>query len=141
MMRALILAGLTLTAGFAARPASACAIHTPLDIRSIRGADLVVTGRILNYRLGPGESARFDLAVDAVLRGRTRRNLAVRIEPTMSGAPGSMPRGRVLVALRAPGSATGRNLGASVLQSNCSDPFILDAGSARATAARRLLGR
>jgi hypothetical protein len=46
MMRHSLAAALTLVAGLAAAPASACAVHQPLDLRTALSADLVVVGRI-----------------------------------------------------------------------------------------------
>jgi len=138
MLRRSIMTALALAAAVAASPASACAVHTPVSPSAVGAADLVVVGRIVNYRPGEGgRRATFGVAVAEVLRGRAGRTLAVRLDPTMYGAPRTMPRAPVLIALRNGGGASGPGL--IVLQGMCSPPFILEAGSAPARAARRLL--
>ena len=133
MMRHSIAAALALVTAFAAAPAQACAVHQPLDLRSALGADLVVIGRIGNYRVAAGGNERFDVAVAEVLRGHAGRRVTVRYSGRMLGPPQSLPRRPVLVALRNEGGAY------TILYHICSDPFILDARSARAGATRRLL--
>lgn len=132
MLRRSIMTALVPVSAFAAAPASACAVHTPVQPAAVRSADLVVVGRIANYRAA-AHSARFDVVVGEVLRGRAGRTLAARLDGTMYGAPRSAPRGRVLIAMRIDRG------GPVVLQGMCSPPFILEAGSARAQQARRLL--
>jgi hypothetical protein len=135
MVRHLIAAALALVTVFAAGSAQACAVHQPLDLRSALEADLVVTGRIGNYRAEPGGNERFDVAVDEVLRGRAGRRVTVRYSGRMLGPPRSLPRRPVLIALRNEGGAY------AILYHICSDPFLLDARSAPAIATRRLLTR
>lgn len=133
MMRHSIAAAIALVTAFAAAPAQACAVHQPLDLRSALSADLVVTGRIGNYRVEPGGNERFDVTVAEVLRGRAGRRVTVRYSGRMLGPPRSLPRRPVLIALRAEGGAY------AILWHICSDPFLLDARSASAVATRRLL--
>jgi hypothetical protein len=135
MMRRSILAALAMATAFAAVPAQACARHEPLNLRSALSADLVVTGRIGNYRAGPGGNEFFDVAVDQVLRGRAGRRLTVRYSGRMLGPPQSLPRRPVLIALQRDGGTY------AVLWHICSDPFMLPAGSAQAAATRRLLAQ
>ena len=133
MMRRSIAAALALMTALAAGSAQACAVHQPLDLRSALGADLVVTGRIGNYRAEPGGNERFDVMVDEVLRGRAGRRVTVRYSGRMLGPPQSLPRRPVLIALRNEGGAY------AILWHICSDPFLLPAGGAQAVATRRLL--
>lgn len=135
MLRPSIIAALALAAGFAATPALACARHEPLNIGSIRNADLVVIGRIVDRRAG-GE-ARFEVAVDEVLRGRAGRRLTIGFDGRSSGLPRSLAGRRLLIALHNPGA--GSRGAFTVLHHMCSDPFVLDARSAQAGAAKRLL--
>lgn len=137
MMRFSSLAALPLAAALSAAPASACAVHTPLNLGAIRAADVVVTGRALDYRQPSGHSGRFTLMVDEVVRGQAGRRLSVSLPVTLYGAPRALPRGRLLIALRSGGAAPGTAF--TVMQGPCSPPFILEAGSAQASAARRLL--
>jgi hypothetical protein len=134
-MRHSIAAAFILVAAFAAAPAQACAVHEPLNLRSALSADLVVTGRIGNYRMEQGGHERFDVAVADVLRGRARRSVTVRYSGQMLGPARSLPRGPVLIALRREGGAY------AILSHICSDPFLLPAGSAQAVETRRLLRR
>jgi hypothetical protein len=133
MMRHGIAAAIALVTAFAAAPASACARHEELDLRAALSADLVVVGRIGNYRMERGGDERFDVAVAEVLRGRAGRSVTVRYSGRMLGQPQSLPRRPVLIALRNEGGAY------SILWHICSDPFLLPAGSAQAIATRRLL--
>ena len=132
MTRHTIAACLILGTAIAAAPAQACAVHEPLDLRSALNADLVVVGRIGNYRAGPS-GERFDVAVDEVLRGRAGRGVTVHYSGRMLGPPRSLPRRPVLIALRNEGGTY------AVLWHICSDPFLLDARSTDAIATRRLL--
>jgi hypothetical protein len=133
MMRPSLAAAFALLTGLASTPASACAVHQPLDLRSALSADLVVVGRIAQYHAGPGGNERFDVAVSEVLRGRAGGRVTVRHSDRMLGPLRSLPRRSVLIALR---SERG---GYAVLWHICSDPFLLPAGSAQAIATRRLL--
>ena len=133
-MRHSIVAAFALGLAFAAAPASACAVHEPLNIRSALSADLVVTGRIGNYRAGRGGNEWFDVTVAEVLRGRAGRRVTVRHSDRMLGPPERLRRGPVLIALRNEGGSY------AILWHICSDPFLLPAGSAQALATRRLLG-
>ena len=133
MMRHSIGLALALATTFAAAPASACAVHEPLNLRSALSADLVVVGRIGNYRAEPSGSERFDVAVAEVLRGRAGRNVTVRYSGRMLGPPERLPRRPVLIALHNEGGSY------SILWHICSDPFLLDARSAQANATRRML--
>ena len=133
MMRHSIAAALVLGAALAATSASACAVHQPLDIRSALAADLVVVGQTGPYRTGRDGTEYFDVTVAEVLRGRAGRRVTVRHSNRMLGPLRSLPRRPVLIALRSEGGAL------TVLHHICSDAFLLDAGSARARATRRLL--
>jgi hypothetical protein len=117
----------------AAAPASACARHEALDVRSALSADLVVTGRIVNHAVDPNGGDHFDVAVAEVLRGHAGRRVSVRHSDRMLGPLSSLPRRPVLIALRREGA------GSAIMWHICSDPFLLPAGSAQAAATRRLL--
>lgn len=132
-MRHSIAAALALLTAMTASPARACAVHEPLNLRSALGADLVVTGRIVNYRTDAHRNEIFDIAVGEVLRGRAGRLVTVNYSGRMLGPPGALPRRPVLAALQRSGS------GYAILWHICSDPFLFAAGSAQAIATRRLL--
>jgi hypothetical protein len=133
MMRHSIVAALLLVTAFAAAPAFACARHEALDLRAVLNADLVLVGRIGNYRMEPGGDERFDVAVSEVLRGRAGRRVTVHYSGRMLGPPQRLPRRPVLIALHNEGRAY------SILWNICADPFLLADGSAQAIATRRLL--
>ena len=133
MRRHPIAAALALATAFAAAPASACAVHEPLNLRAALSADLVVVGRIGHHNVDPNGTDHFDVAIAEVLRGRAGRRVAVRHSDRMLGPLRSLPRRPVLIALRREGG------GYAVLWHICSDPFLLDARSRSALATRRLL--
>jgi hypothetical protein len=135
--RPMIAAGVALLAIGVATPARACAVHAPLNLAAARNADVVVIGRVSGYRGGGRNSGGFNVAVDEVLSGRAARMLRVGLEPGLGGRAPALLRGRVLMALRR-SSPQG---GLTVIQHICSDPFILDASSARARTVRGMLGR
>jgi len=133
MMRHKIAATLLLVTAFVAAPSHACAVHEPLNLRSALSADLVIVGRIGNYRMEPDGNERFDVAVAEVLCGHAGRQVTVRYSGHMLGPARSLPRRPVLIGLRSEGGAY------AILWYICSDPFLLDARSASALATRRLL--
>ena len=136
-MRGLLIA--TLAAGSAAllaAPAQACAVHEPLNLNGIRRADLVVIGRIVGNRIG--RDGVFNVAVEQVLHGRAGRTIPVRFQFPGTTLPRSRPWNRYMIALQGPGT-TRPPIPFTIMQHICSDPYILEAGSARAAAARRLL--
>jgi hypothetical protein len=137
MRRLLIATALAIGVATSAAPAQACAVHEPLNLGSIRSADLVVVGRIVARRIYRGNDAVFTVAVDEVLRGRAGRTLAMRFDFGRSDPPPSRPGARFLIALGNPGAGALR--AHTVLQHICSDPFFLPAASRQAIAARRLL--
>jgi hypothetical protein len=133
MMRHSIVAAALLVTGLAATPASACARHEELNLRSALSADLVVTGRIVNYRADAQRNELFDIAVGEVLRGRAGRLVTVNYSGRMLGPPSALPRGLVLAALQRTGD------GYAIQWHMCSDPFLFPAASARGIETRRLL--
>jgi hypothetical protein len=133
MMRPSIAAAFALVTAFATSPASACAVHEQLDLRSALRADLVVVGRIVNHDVDPNGGDHFDVAVAEVLRGHAGRRVSVRHSNRMPGPLSSLPRRPVLIALRREGA------GYAITWHICSDPFLLPARSAQAVATRRLL--
>lgn len=137
MLRHSILATGALIGGFAATPASACARHAPLALGSIRSADLVVTGRIVDHRADSRDVGRFDVAVDEVLRGRAGRRVTIGFDGRFSGPSRALAGRRVLIALNNPGP--GSRGAFTVMHAMCSDPFVLDARSPSAAEARRML--
>lgn len=121
--------------GFAAsEPARACRMHAGIDLKDVRYADLVLVGRIANYRIirdeefrrkmlssprlpadlrriyESGESllpdyARFDIEVDEVLVGRAPKRVSATWDNSTFGEPEKMNAGPFLIALRRPNSA------------------------------------
>ena len=122
------LAALTATA-----PAHACRMNAPLNIEDVRFADVVVVGRIANYRIvrdhefrrkmlasphmrpedrkhyGPTTSlmpdyARFEIVVDEVLAGTAPKRIVATWDNSTFGVPETMAPGPYLIALRRPTS-------------------------------------
>lgn len=155
---AAILATMTATA-----PAGACPMRTAFPSSLFPAADVVVIGKISNYRRihehgpmalffrQPGvRYARFDITVDKVLKGRSARKLSVTLHSNMFGEPRDMPPGPFLVALNRP-DTTSYNLDKNsamarlhptlltVSQASCTEAAILDPNSPLAAEARDFL--
>jgi hypothetical protein len=114
----------------------ACITYVGPTLEDVRFADVVVVGRVSNYRIvrdeafrrqmlasphltedlrkiyeDPRESllsdyARFDVQVEEVLVGRPPNKLSVTWDNSTFGEPGQMAAGPYLIALRRPGSAS-----------------------------------
>lgn len=123
-----------LAALFAAQPASACRMHVERQVEDIRYADVVVVGRITDYRIvrdmefrrqmlaNPdlsqnlraiyedpdktllGDYAEFNIAVSHVLKGEAPRKLTVTWSNSTFGIPASIPPAKLLIGLRRPDS-------------------------------------
>jgi len=118
-----------LSAMTAAAPAHACRMNAPVNIEDVRFADVVVVGRISNYRIvrdhefrrkmlasphmrpedrkhyGPQTSllpdyARFDIEVDQVLAGRAPKKFSATWDNSTFGEPETMAAGPYVIALR-----------------------------------------
>lgn len=117
-------------------PAKACIDTVPPTLEDVSYADVVVIGRIENYRiirdnafraqmlsdpnLPPedraiyqdpeltllGDYARFEIIVEDVLKGRASATLSVTWDNSTFGLPIKMARGRYLIALHQPGSTS-----------------------------------
>jgi hypothetical protein len=112
--------------GGIAGPAYGCRIHSQLKLDDIRYADIVVVGRVSNYRkildpeartrwtkmYGPwkepdsfmSDYAMFDVTVDEVLTGDPPRTFTVEWDNSTFGEPETMAAGPFLIALRKPAS-------------------------------------
>ena len=120
----------------ASEPAYACRMYAATVLEDVKYADVVLVGRISNYRIvrdleqrqrmlrlpnlsaemrkmyeDPTKSllwdhARFDVQVDQVLFGKVPRRLSVTWDNSTFGEPGQMPAGPFLIALRDPNSKT-----------------------------------
>lgn len=118
----------------ASQPAVACRIYSPIDLQDVQYADVVLVGRISNYRIirdeafrrerlsrpnlspedralygGPTslltDYARFEVEVVEVLHGKAPKRLSVTWDNSTFGEPDQMPAGPFLMALRHPSSA------------------------------------
>lgn len=118
----------------ASSPALACRVEAQIVLDDVRHADLVLVGRISNYRLirnepfrqrmlnsptlapalreiyasrGPllSDYARFDIEVAEVLVGTAPSYLSATWDNSTFGEPENMPEGPFLIALRNPSSA------------------------------------
>ncbi|MEP7008435.1 MAG: hypothetical protein ABI810_20820 [Sphingomonas bacterium] len=135
MLRYWLIAALVLAYPLASEPAHACWTQVPLVPDDIKYADVVVVGRIANYRfvrdeefrrrmlanpaLSPemrkhyedkdatlmGDYARFDVLVDQVLVGKPPRTISVTRYNSTFGTPKAIDPGLLLVALRKASSA------------------------------------
>lgn len=129
-----IASAIALILTLATAPADACGISVKRGLNDVVYADVVVVGRISNYRIvrdetfrrkmlanpklspdlrllyeGPGsllsDYARFDVEVDELLVGKTPKRFSVTWDNSTFGEPEEMPAGPFLIALRDPGSA------------------------------------
>ena len=116
-------------------PAYACRTDAELDLHDVRFAEVVLVGRVLNYRIVRDEAfrsrmlsnpnlpadmrkrysdpeqtslsdyARFEVLVDEVLTGNAPSKVAVTWDNSTFDIPKEMAAGPFLLALRRPGSA------------------------------------
>lgn len=116
-------------------PTQACRMYVGPNFEDVRYADVVVIGRIHNYRIVRDEAfrrrmlasprlpadmrrmyedprqslmsdyARFDIRIEEVLVGRARGRLSATWDNSTFGEPDQMPAGSYLIALRRPASA------------------------------------
>ena len=115
-------------------PARACMMSAPIVLKDVRYADVVLVGRIANYRIVRDEEFRrkmlsspnltagmrsfyesgqsllsdyagFDIEVDEVLVGTASNRVAATWDNSTFGEPEGMPAGPFLIALRRPSSA------------------------------------
>jgi hypothetical protein len=124
----------SLLAFASSEPAHACRIYAGIDLNDVSYADVVVVGRISNYRIVRDEDtrrkmlsipslsaemrktyedpseillwdyARFDVLVSEVLTGTAPKKLSVTWDNSTFGEPEKMPSGPFLIALRNPSS-------------------------------------
>jgi hypothetical protein len=117
-------------------PSWACMVFVSPKLEDVNYADVVVLGRISNYRIVRDEAfrkhmltsrhltadmrrmysdpkqglmtdyARFDIQVEKVLKGQAGTNVSVTWDNSTFGEPGKMKTGRYLVALRRSNSAS-----------------------------------
>lgn len=136
MLRSRSIAAVAVIGALAGTSAYACRVHKELVPGDIRYADVVVTGRIVNYRIVRDEAfrrrmlaspmltpdmrrfyadknagvisdyARFDVLVDEVLVGKAPRRISVTWDNSTFGEPKTMDAGRFLIALRKTDSRT-----------------------------------
>jgi len=130
-------------------------VSVPQKLEDVRYADVVVIGRIANYRIVRDEAfrkwilkspnlsadqrkmyqdpkmsllpdyARFDIDVEEVLAGRAPARLAATWDNSTFGEPDRMKPGRYLIALRRPSSASPPLRGPSATVMPSPDPKIL----------------
>lgn len=116
-------------------PALACRMFSPIVLEDVQYADVVLVGRISDYRIvrdeafrqrmlsspnlsssdrerfeGPepllSDYARFQIEVEQVLVGHAENRLSVTWDNSTFGEPEDMPSGPFLIALRLPSSTS-----------------------------------
>jgi hypothetical protein len=130
----------------------------------VKYADTVVVGRITKYEVvtpkgeRPGlifDYARFNVAIDEVLKGEAGRALTVTWDNSTFSEPDDLPPGQYLLALRNSDSTTIPPLRGpsatifprpepgepTLLQAPCAPPFMFKSGSNEAAAVRKILRR
>ena len=131
----------------AATPAQACRMDRPIDLQDVRMAEIVVVGRISNYRIvrsgrpprAMASYARFDIQVEEVLLGTAPRRMTVSWYNSTFALPDQLATGPLLFALRRTTEQVGSRPPVTVLQRPCSSPFMFEARSTQARQLRRLL--
>lgn len=126
---------IALAVGLAAgHPALACRMYSRVVLDDVQFADVVVVGRVFDYKVirdeefrrrrlsepnlspdlrkfyeGPetlmSDYARFEIQVDEVLVGKAEKRFAVTWDNSTFGEPETLPAGPYLIALRMPTSA------------------------------------
>ena len=163
---AVLALGLAVTA--APVPALACAVYSPLKPEAVRGADVVVVGRLSNFRreasarsrrafeenrhqprpawLPPGRDqgpardlTSFDVAVEQVAKGRAPARIHVAWHMSNISPPERIRSGRYLIGLSHPPPERRLNADFIVLGHVCSGAYIYPAGGRKAVAALRVL--
>jgi hypothetical protein len=149
--------------------ASACYVGADLVLDDVRYADVVVVGKISNYRIIEAEAvreserfsggrrpfspyARFDVEVDEVLAGSPPGRFSVTWINSTFGEPSGLPAGPFLIALRKTSSPRLPLRGPSttifpnaepdlltVLQAPCAPAFLFETSSEEAKGVRRTL--
>ena len=133
MLRHWHIAPIVFAFAFASQPAYACMTVAPLKLEDVRYADVVVTGRVFNYKIirdvefrkqmlanpklspedraryeGPRQLlpdyARFEVQVQEVLKGKVPDRITVTWNNSTFGEPEEMASGPFLIALRYPSS-------------------------------------
>ena len=128
---------LALTAG---EPALACRTEQTIALEDVRKANVVLVGRISNYRIISVSYARFVIQVDEVLVGRVPQRLSIHWNNSTFEVPIDLRSGPFLIALQGPSTNSDYELGSfKLLQAHCSDPFLFDSTSDEAVAVRRIL--
>ncbi|MBL8709759.1 MAG: hypothetical protein JNL25_11235 [Rhodospirillaceae bacterium] len=117
----------------AGTPADACTGNQPIYLAAFEKADVLVAGRISNYRLHGTAIAKFDVLIEDVLIGNPPQTVsATWVNPNMA-LPESMPAGLFLVPL-VQGTTS-----LAVLQPPCAPSYILASNSQEAVEIRRRL--
>jgi len=131
--------------------ANACAMVGTLNLDNVRYADIVVVGRLSNYRVhleqrdsGTWRIGMVDLRIEQVLKGEAPESISVAIDDRGRGLSPRLTDGPQLVAIRIADSGSPRGPRSvwgqiipitevvsrfSVMEEPCEGPFILDAGS------------
>ena len=150
-----VLAVAASAAAWVPAPSHACRMYVQPNLEDVYYADVVVIGRVSNYRIVRDEAfrrrmlaspslpadmrrlyedprqslmtdhARFDIQVDDVLVGGAPARLSVTWDNSTFGEPDQMPDGPYLIALRRPGSATPPLRGPSATIMPSPDPDAL----------------
>lgn len=125
-------------------PAMACRAFVKLDPTYVRHADIVVLGRVVDYKKldEPAYSANFKIIVDEVLAGEAHGVLSAFWDNSTFGTPDTFPADQMLIALRKPYANLSDNSEPRprhVLRMTCSDPFMFLGSSDEAKAVRKAM--
>lgn len=162
-----VLASATATLILACAPAYACRYHKPIEIDDLRYADLILVGRISNFRTvspdrEPGLKtayprvpfAEFEISAEEVLFGTAPERVIVTSYPLAGAQADQVSAGPFLFALREPLSEfpprniTGREAlfypnavdgSFTILGQRCSSVFMFEPRSNEAESVRRFL--
>lgn len=134
------------------QPLWACQISPPLVLEDVKYADVVVVGRVSNYRMQQGMRARFDVHVTETLKGKASTKLLIFWHNWTFGSPKKLEPGPFLIALRKPNAsdlsfeeskdaslASRKSDAMVILQDICAPAFLFPAASQTAIDVRAIL--
>lgn len=142
--RLIAAAGLALALTFGAAPSLACRITKDFDVKDLEPADVIVLGRIQNYKVVRERYpyARFDVVVDQVVKGAPRQKLTVVWGPGSFEPPERMTKGEYFVALRKPNARTStyaKDASWEVVAEICGQSYMFPVDSWQAERVRRFV--
>lgn len=141
MKRLTVGVAVMMTMGFAAAPALACRIAGDFNAEDVNSADLIVVGRIQNYRVVQQRYpyAQFDVLVDRVVKGGAPPRLTAILNTQSGGVPKTLSGDKHFVALRKvqAGSLGDMKFSWQVVATTCGPSYLFPMNGHQADRVRR----